>query len=157
MLKISRLADYATVIMNFLVRHGDASFSASAIAEQTLIRTPTVSKLLKMLQEAGLLQSSRGAAGGYRLAKAATEINLVDIIQAIDGKPAITACSQATHDCELTQECELKTNWQYINRVVCDVLKNISLQDMQQSLQEQPLHFHQTPKQAISLEQTDAK
>ncbi len=65
MLRISRLTDYATVILASLA--GGALASAADIAERTHIGLPTVSKLLKELQHAGLVRSVRGAHGGYQL------------------------------------------------------------------------------------------
>ncbi len=69
MLRISRLTDYATVILASLA--GGSLASAAEIAERTHIGLPTVSKLLKELQHAGLVRSMRGARGGYQLARPA--------------------------------------------------------------------------------------
>ena len=130
MLKISRLADYATVIMQWLAAHTDQPYSAAVIAEQTQITVPTVSKLLKILQEVNLLQSTRGPAGGYQLSRPATEIDLYEIIAAIDGNPAMTVCSVSEHDCEMHEGCHMRGNWQFINQMVADLLKGYSLADM---------------------------
>jgi len=133
MIKISKLADYATQIMHALIQQSHY-VSAAILAEKTGIAEPTVSKLLKKLTEAELLHSERGSRGGYRLAKLAEKINLANIITAIDGKPAITECSKQHYDCLQEPICMLRGNWQYINHIIFTVLSNISLQDMANSL-----------------------
>ena len=67
MLRVSKLTDYATVLMAALADLPDQLASASELAERAQIELPTVSKLLKELQHAGLLRSVRGARGGYQL------------------------------------------------------------------------------------------
>ena len=71
MLRISRLTDYATVILAALAGEPERVQTAAALAEQTHIAAPTVSKLLKQLQRAGLVISTRGLHGGYQLARPA--------------------------------------------------------------------------------------
>lgn len=132
MLKISKLADYSTVIMSFLAKFPDQLFSASLISERTHIPTPTVSKVLKLLHEAKLLISLRGTSGGYQLAKAPNEINIAEIIAAIDGKPAITQCSKGNNICHHDRVCEIRNNWRTINQIISNILEGLSLADMSQ-------------------------
>ena len=81
MLRISRLTDYGTLVLAHLSSHEGAPTSASDVASATGIALPTVSKLLKLLAKAQLVHSTRGALGGYRLARRATEISAADIIE----------------------------------------------------------------------------
>ena len=74
MLRISKLADYGTVVMVYLAKRPEQLCNARDIALQTHLTVPTVSKLLKRLTAARLLISARGVAGGYRLQRPATEI-----------------------------------------------------------------------------------
>ena len=71
MLRISKLTDYGTVILAHLASQPDRQFAAAEVAERTRIALPTVSKLLKTLQRAGLVSSTRGSLGGYQLAQPA--------------------------------------------------------------------------------------
>ena len=139
MLKISKLADYGSLIMNFLARHPDQCFNASAVAEATRISLPTVSKLLKLLSDAKLLSSIRGSAGGYRLARDIHDISLVELLMAIDGAPALTECSLGAKSCMQNDSCLVKHNWQMINALILKMLKNISVADMTQSLRLHPM------------------
>ncbi|HEX7914523.1 Rrf2 family transcriptional regulator, partial [Rudaea sp.] len=70
MLRVSKLTDYATVVMTVLAESPDEVFSAQALAERVHLELPTVSKLLKQLAQAELVESFRGVNGGYRLARA---------------------------------------------------------------------------------------
>ena len=74
MLRISRLTDYATMILVYLIDQ-DQLNSASDVAARTNLALPTVQKLLKTLAKAGLVDSMRGAEGGYRLAREAAQIS----------------------------------------------------------------------------------
>lgn len=149
MLKISKLADYATVIMHWLSVHNDDRFSASVVAEQVKISIPTVSKVLKLLSDAELVTPTRGAQGGYHLSRPAEQVSLADIISAVDGRPAMTECSHADNQCQLDHHCELRGNWQYINKVIYNLLDRLSLCDMTSPLCEAdvvPMQFHPSKK-----------
>ena len=148
MLKISKLADYATVIMTFLAQHPNHRYSATAIAEQTHLGVPTVTKLLKRLAEHQLLKSIRGTQGGYQLNLLPQTINVAKIIAAVDGDFGITECGQIHSKCVHEKHCDIRGNWRYINAVVLGVLENITLAEMCEALIAKPLVFH--PKIAHS-------
>ena len=93
MLRISRLTDYATVLLATLASEPQRVQTAVSLAEQTRIAAPTVSKLLKQLQRAGLVTSTRGLHGGYQLARPAAEISAAGILDALEGPVALTDCS----------------------------------------------------------------
>ena len=145
MLKISRLADYATVLMDYLAKHPEGTYSATVLTDATQIPVAAVSKTLKLLNKAGLLQSLRGPTGGYQLGRSAEEISVADIVTAIDGQPALTTCSASDKSCELDANCQLRGNWQLINRVVMRSFASISLASMGRELSptEIPVRFHQ--------------
>lgn len=134
MIKISRLADYGTVILSHLSQQGELHFSASQVAEETQLPTPTVSKLLKMLNDAEIVASTRGPNGGYQLTRKPAEISLAEIITAIDGQLAMTECSKDADSCVRTETCDLRHNWQYINQMIVTLLRQLSLADMSGSL-----------------------
>lgn len=130
MLKISRLADYATRVLFLLATHADKRYSASQAAGEVHISTPTVSKVLKLLNEAKLVNSERGVNGGYQLARPPESIEVAEIIAAIDGQVAITECNRGENSCEHQHACELRNHWQGINKIILNVLKNLTLADM---------------------------
>ena len=81
--RISRLTDYGIVIMAHLAEcEDDTAHNARELASQTRLPSPVVSKILKLLTRAGLLNSQRGSKGGYNLARVAAEISVVEMITA---------------------------------------------------------------------------
>jgi FeS assembly SUF system regulator len=126
MLRISRLTDYATVILATLAGGGLAS--ASDIAERTHIGLPTVSKLLKGLQHAGLVTSVRGAHGGYQLARPAAAISAADIVDAVEGPVALTECAGGAGQCGIESTCLVGHGWQRISRAIRRTLAEVSLE-----------------------------
>lgn len=133
-LKISKLADYATVIMTqFTYEPNQQALRATQISQTTHIALPTVSKLLKRLSKADLLLSKRGARGGYLLARSPTLISLAQIIAVVEGDLAVTqCCDNAEGLCEYEQQCNIRNHWRHISSALERALSSISLYDMQQ-------------------------
>jgi FeS assembly SUF system regulator len=128
MLRISRLTDYATVILASLAGGGLAS--AADIAERTHIGLPTVSKLLKQLQHAALVRSVRGAHGGYQLARPTAEINAADIIDAVEGPVALTECASGAGQCGIEATCQVGHGWQRISSAILRALTDVKLDEL---------------------------
>src|SRR3546814_10690293 len=93
--------------------------SAALVAEQTGVPLPTVQKLMGRLAQSGLLGSARGSGGGFVLARAADSISLADIVEAVDGPIAMTACvDQGRHDCGLETGCRVRSHWPAVNGAI---------------------------------------
>jgi len=137
MLRISKLTDYAILIMVELTRDGEM-LSAHTLAERTHVEVPTASKVLKLLSGSGLLESFRGANGGYRVARHAGDISVAEVIAAIEGPIAMTECSIEEGLCSQEERCELRSNWQRISLAVADALQNVSLAEMGSSAGRRP-------------------
>ena len=130
MLRVTKLTDYATVVLTVLAARPGDVLSAADLAEIAGLETPTVSKLLKPLAQAGLVEGFRGANGGYRLARAAADINLVEIVEAMEGPLAMTERSVHDGQCGIEASCGVRANWRRINDVVADALRGVSLAQM---------------------------
>jgi FeS assembly SUF system regulator len=130
MLRVSKLTDYATVVMTCLVAAGDGVLSAQCLAERAHLEVPTVSKLLKQLAQAGLVASTRGINGGYRLARAPGRITIADIVTAMEGPIGMTECSAHAGLCGHEPHCGVRVNWQRINQAIAGALENVTLADM---------------------------
>ncbi len=132
MLKITKLADYAIVILARMANGGcNTTHTARELARFAKLPLPTVSKVLKDLGRAGLVASQRGVAGGYRLAHAAEAISVADVIDAVERPIAITACSpESDVACDLVGACPTEAGWLRINQVVRRALAEISLASM---------------------------
>ncbi|MER3546315.1 MAG: SUF system Fe-S cluster assembly regulator [Rhodanobacteraceae bacterium] len=133
MLRVSRLADYASVVMTCLACQPREVLSAVQISEATRLELPTVSKLLKQLAHANLVESFRGAAGGYRLARSPGEITLAEIVEALDGPIGMTDCCVA--GCDREVHCDVSHGWRSVGGVVDAALRAVSLADMLRSAQ----------------------
>ncbi len=129
MLRISKMTDYAILAMVELARDG-GKLSAQRLAERVHVEAPTVSKVLKLLAQAGLVVSSRGASGGYRVARNADNINVAEVIAAIEGPIAMTECSIEQGLCTVEHSCSMRSNWQRISLAVASALREVSLAEM---------------------------
>lgn len=138
MLRISKLADYGTVIMNCLAKAPDSLISASDIARKVHLALPTASKILKILVAANLVVSVRGSGGGYRLARHPEQITVASVITALDGQPAITECNIMSKTCSQESVCAVRDNWRVINKVIMAVLESLTLLDMAKPLNLDP-------------------
>jgi FeS assembly SUF system regulator len=131
MLRISKLTDYAVVLGTHLAAY-PGSHTVRDLGEATRIPQPTVSKVLKMLARADIVSSTRGAHGGYHLARAPEAIAISEVIDAIEGPIAVTECAsdEDAGSCEHEGRCETQANWQRINQAIQKALDGISLADM---------------------------
>lgn len=130
MLRLSKLTDYAIVIMAYLAQHPGLAINAKTIAEHTGITLPTASKLLKRLSYNKLLLASRGVKGGYQLALQATDISLGKLIQTLEGQIALTECHHTALQCTLERQCTIRDNWRTISAFIQNILMYISLADL---------------------------
>ena len=129
MLRISKLTDYAILMMVELARDGEM-LSAHVLAERVHVEVPTASKVLKLLAGNDLLESYRGANGGYRVSRTAAEISVAEVIAAIEGPIAMTECSVEEGLCAQEDNCGLRSNWQRISMAVAQALRDVSLAEM---------------------------
>ncbi len=130
MLRLSKLTDYAVVVLARLEAEGGVQ-TAPCLALCTGIAEPTVAKVLKTLAQAGLVEGLRGARGGYRLVRPLARMTLSDVILAVDGPIALTACVDgASGGCETEATCPVRGRWDPVNEAVRNALSAISLADL---------------------------
>jgi FeS assembly SUF system regulator len=134
MMRLSSLADYAIVVMSAVARAqgraDEARLSATDLAAETGVPLPTAQKLLGRLALAGLLESARGTGGGFALARPAEAISLADIVEAVEGPIAMTACVEsdgARHDCALESNCRVRPHWSAVNGAIRGALAGVTL------------------------------
>jgi FeS assembly SUF system regulator len=134
-LRLSKLTDYAVVLLTRLEGVGgtasDGVRTAPGLAAATGIAEPTVAKVLKILAGAGLVEGLRGARGGYRLTRPLSGLKLTEVIAAIDGPIALTACvDSAVGLCEAENTCPVRGRWDPVNRALRDALSGITIADL---------------------------
>ncbi len=131
MLRISKLTDYATVVLSFMARSPLDTCSAAKISERLDIGQPTVSKILKLLAHGNLLSAQRGVNGGYTLALPPERISVAQIIDAMEGIPVgLTECSSVPGVCSQERGCAIRGNWQKISLAVRGALEGVTLADL---------------------------
>ena len=133
-MKLSSLADYAVVMMSAAARQcGTVRLNATLLASETGLPLPTVQKLVSRLSAAGLIESSRGTGGGFRLSRPPAAISLADIVEAVEGPIAMTACvDEGRHDCGLEGACKVRPHWGVVNGAVKGALAGVSLASLAQ-------------------------
>ena len=131
MIKLSKMTDYAVVLLADMAGREGTLMSAAGLAEITKLPEPTVSKVLKLLAKHDIVTSTRGINGGYSLSKTPEQINMAHVITALDGPIALTACvDQSTECCERADHCAMKGQWNPVNQAMHSALANISLAQM---------------------------
>jgi FeS assembly SUF system regulator len=131
-MRLSAQADYAVVMMRAAARQcGSVRLNATLLAAETGLPLPTVQKLVSRLSAAGLIESSRGTGGGFRLARPPAAISLADIVEAIEGPIAMTPCVEhGRHDCAIEGSCEVRPHWNAVNGAVRGALAGVSLSNL---------------------------
>jgi len=131
MLRLSKMTDYAVVVMGRLASRPETRQSAAEVAEATGLPGATVGQVLKALGAAGLVHGARGANGGYVLARRPQDITVAEIVTALDGPVAITDCVEGVHDpCAMSPSCLLQGSWNAVNAAIETALAQVTLADM---------------------------
>lgn len=118
-MQITRQADYALRAMLYLARlDPEQKASTSQIAEKQSIPPSFLAKIISQLSIAGLIQTSRGAKGGVSLSKPASEISMLQVVEAIDGPVQVNICTFSKDECKFEKDCPVHMVW-------CDIQNDI--------------------------------
>jgi FeS assembly SUF system regulator len=151
MVRLSRLADYAVMVMTHIAQNDRQAHTAAGIAMATQLPMPTVAKILAQLRRADLLASKRGVKGGYVLAQKATAISAGAIVAAVDGPLALTQCSRpGIHSCAVELRCPSRAGLHRINLAMRKALDDMSLADIVISPPAFPEEAHATLRPSTS-------
>lgn len=128
MLRITKITDYGFILLAHMANQDEGKLhNAKDLSASIGIPLPTVSKVLKILTQGGILKSHQGSKGGYSLAKPASQISAAEIIESVEGPVAITDCSSAD-GCQ--RNCQVSPSWQRVNGAVIGALSELTLADM---------------------------
>ena len=134
MIRMTKQTDYGIVLLSRMAGLPDRLFNATELAAESRLPQPTVSKILKILARAGLLDSHRGVKGGYTLAREPEAITVTEIIGALEGPIGITECIDDTPgECSHEALCPVRGNWHRINEAIRQALDGINLAEMAQT------------------------
>lgn len=152
MLKLNKLADYATVLLATMAAAPERQFSGAQLSEQTGLPATTVAKLLKTLVRGGILCSTRGAGGGYRLSRPPRRISVADVVVALDGPVALTDCAPHGSGCAHAPGCRSRNSFRLIDQAIRHALEAVTLDQMARpGPAEAPLHFLPHPPRTEPL------
>ena len=115
---------------NMVIKDEKGMYNAKELAEATGMPLPTVTRILKMLSNAKLLESQRGPQGGYSLTRSAKEISVAEVIEAMEGPISLTECASEDCGCSYEAYCAVGKPWQKINKTIKEVLQSINLAEM---------------------------
>ncbi len=131
MIKLSRLSDYAIVVLSELAKQQGRQLTALSLSQTTRIPEPTVAKVLKLLSKQKIITSARGVNGGYAMQRCPSTITVHELIVALEGPVALTACTTHSNDtCNIEQLCPLRSGWQKINDAITNTLDGMYLNDL---------------------------
>ena len=130
MLRITKMTDYAVLILANLALYDIKMLTAKEIASETHISLPTTQKILKKLNRKNLVISKQGASGGYSLDPETKKLSVATLLEKLDGDLSITQCSSNDDQCEVEDFCNIGNAWQMINQRVQWALNDITLGDL---------------------------
>ena len=155
MFKLGKLTDYGTVVMTVLAARPEALRNAHELAAETRVAAPTVSKLLKQLAKSGLVESIRGAHGGYRLARPPDRITVAEVVAALNivsGLIMLVKDKGSDGGCSIESHCGVRGNWRLINNAIRQALESVTLAQMAEPMRgrraggsDKPLSFLRLP------------
>jgi len=132
-MRLSRVADYAIMLMTHAAQHPGESHTAAESALATRLPVPTVARVMARLCRAGFLTSERGARGGYRLARPAAAIPVGAVVSLFDGPVMLTRCARSgPRLCEVEALCPSRVGLQRLNLAVRKALDDVTLAELAQ-------------------------
>lgn len=129
-MKLSTKSRYGIkALVELAIQHGEGPVSIKTIGEKWNISEYYLEQLFATLRKAGLIQSIRGAQGGYILAKEPKDISVYDLIETLEGPVEISTCL-TEEKCDNIGGCPTRILWKKIKQSIDEVTKSVSLQDM---------------------------
>ena len=126
MISIRRETDYAArIVLHLAIMGNDARMTAEEVAQKRLMPRAFARRIIGRLGAAGILRTIRGSGGGFTLSHPASRISLLDIIQAMEGSPALNPCVDDPFACPLTSECPVRTSWAKVTQRFIEDLESI--------------------------------
>ncbi len=120
---VTRKADYAVRCVLLLAGEPARIFSAAEIAHSMSIPRSFLAKILQELSRGGIVRSTQGTRGGYRLSRDPSRINLLEVIEAVQGPSAANACAVDKRVCSLSRSCAVHPVWVSVRESVEKKLK----------------------------------
>jgi len=131
MFKISRKTEYAIRGMIHLAKQpGDKFIMLRDMGKATGTSPVFLAKIFQVLNSAGLVESSRGALGGFRLARRPERISLKEILEAVEGPVQVNDCVVDSKSCLFSRKCSAHTAWKKVRAILDLALNDITLREI---------------------------
>jgi len=128
---ISRSAEYAIrAMLDVAAADGGVQETTKKVAEHQGIPKVFLPKIVQRLVQAGLMRAHRGPAGGIALSRSADQINMRQIIEAMDGPIALNTCLILPDECPRQSICPIHETWVKTQRDLLESLESITLADL---------------------------
>ncbi len=128
---ITKKAEYAVIILTELAAHPPGTtITSKEIAARRSIPVNLVVQLLAVLKEAGWTEGTRGPAGGIRLLADPQNINLREVVEAVDGPIGITRCLFSSEPCREQSSCSLRGIWSRAQQEMLKVLEEATIKEL---------------------------
>lgn len=129
-MKISSKGRYAVRLMVEIATSNKECVSLSEIAEKQNLTIKYLEQIVSKLVKANLLISSRGAQGGYKLAKPANKCTIAEILAVTNDLPEFAPCLKGNKKCDMKNKCTTIGCWETLSNLICNFLQKITLQDL---------------------------
>lgn len=130
-MKLSTRARYGTrAILDLAINGNGKLVLLKDIAERQEISKRYLEHMMTLLRNRGLVIAERGASGGYRLARAATEIRMDEVFEALEGELAPVECVRDASVCNRAEECVTRELWTSVTTAMREVLESTTLEDL---------------------------
>lgn len=155
MLQLTKRTEYGLIALVAMVGRRDGFVSAREISERYRVPRRLLAEVLKDLSRASLVESQRGAAGGYVLARSPDDISVGEVVAALEGAPALSGCENlgAAHggECELEPDCPIRSPLQVIREGIWGLMEETSLRALVRSTLRFPSGHATTPPSEETL------
>ena len=155
MLRLTKKADYSLIALKHFAlrqRQTGQAVSAKEVAETCGIPVPVLSKLLQKLGKAGFLVSEYGTNGGYRMARPARQISILEVIRAIDGPIVLANCFTESEGCDRAGRCTVRRPLRRMHEAILRLLDDVSIEDMLEDSEEDGSSAFSVPSALIALQ-----
>jgi Rrf2 family protein len=154
MLQLTKRTEYALIALVALADRPGVPVSVREISEQHHVPRRLLAEVLKDLAREGLVESQRGASGGYALTRPADAITIGGVVTAIEGPPQLAACEGLGHgrggECELEPSCPIRSPLSVLREELAELLERTTLSALVRSARRRTLHnlsqIHPAPR-----------
>lgn len=143
-MKLSTRVRYGLrMMLNLALNSGIGPVFLNQIAKTEEISEKYLSQLIIPLRTAGLVTSTRGSRGGYRLNKPAAKVTVGEIFSALEGEVALIDCLKNSAACSRSAVCLAREVWQKLNKKILETLNEFTLADLVKKRKNKKIKFYE--------------